>query len=99
MTETAEIKKRYREAERRIEKRASKYRATSTLKDEQAKRDIAYHAACLFAVQHKLTLEKLAGIGKSEETRTITSIAGAYRRAMIDLGLTTDRVDTEEEAL
>lgn len=85
--------------EKRIHKRALVYIAESDLKNEQAKIDTAHKAACLFELLHRLTIEKLTGVGKAEETRTVTSIAGAYRRAMQDLGVLVEHVDGDDGEL
>jgi hypothetical protein len=84
-----------KEIEKRIEKRSAQYYAESNLKNEQTRRDLAHSAACLFETLHMLTMEKLSGQGKAEETRTITAIAGSYRRCMLDLGVTSERVDVD----
>ena len=85
--------------QKRIHKRALTYIAESDLKNEQTKMDIAHNAACLFEVLHRLTIEKLTGTGRAEEMRNITSVAGAYRRAMTDLGVMAERIDPDEGEL
>ena len=83
----------------RVTERSDKYVEESTMKNEASKRDLAWEAALLFETLNRLVMEKLAGTGKAEETRTITSIAGAYHRAMKELGVTAEHVDREDEAL
>lgn len=81
--------------EKRIADREQRYIEESNLKNESIKRDLAHNAACLFEVLHRLSMEKMLGIGRAEEMRTITSVAGAFRRCVMDLGMTEAR--TEEE--
>ena len=87
------------EGRARVTERSAKYIAESTMKSEASKHDLAWEAALLFETLDRIVFEKLAGTAKAEETRTITSIAGAYHRAMKELGVTAEHVDREEEAL
>ena len=87
------------EIEKRVGGRAERYENESTLKQLSAKHDKALAASVAFEAAYRVAIEILLGTAKAEVARTLTALLGAYRREMVDLGLTAERIDAKDEEL
>ena len=79
------------EVEARVHARACAYledsMATRPKMSETTRADLSHKASLLFEQLHRLTMEKLLGIGRAEEMRTLPSLHAEYRRTLAVLGL------------